>query len=112
MNQVAENEKSLAVAAGDVDVHGNGLITVVADGSWAKRSYKNKYNSLSAVAAIIGWRTKKILFIGVRNKYCTICRFIERNNKSWQDHKCFKNWTDSSTSMEGDILAEASKCMD
>lgn len=48
---VAE-EKRLAVEAGDVDSEGYPLITVVADGSWAKRSYRSNYSSLSGAVSI------------------------------------------------------------
>lgn len=59
--------------------------------------------------------------MAVRNKYCTICDRSKKeadksqdetevpNNEETQvatDHKCTKNWTGSSTSMEADILVE------
>ncbi|CAH2006518.1 unnamed protein product [Acanthoscelides obtectus] len=107
MKNAADEEKALAVTDGQVDANGVPLITVVADGSWAKRSYHSNYSSLSGAAAIIGYKTKKVLFLGVRNKYCTICKIAERANMSpTKPHKCFKNWTGSSSSMEADIIAE------
>jgi hypothetical protein len=53
------------------------------------------------VAIIIGKETKKLLHIGVRNKYCYLC-----NLKSSKPHTCFKNWDQDSQSMEGDIILE------
>ena len=44
-------------------------ITVIADGGWSKRSHKHSYNAKSGVAVIFGIHTKKLLFLGVRNKY-------------------------------------------
>lgn len=47
MVQAGREEARLAIEANDVDDEGYPLVTVVADGAWAKRSYKTKYNSLS-----------------------------------------------------------------
>lgn len=61
MKQAGETEKKLAIEAGDLSPDGVPMITVVADGSWAKRSYRSNYNSLSGTAAIIGCRTKQVI---------------------------------------------------
>lgn len=109
MTDAALEEKQLAVEAGDVNEHGIPLITVVCDGSWAKRSYRHQYNSLSGAAAIVGFRTRKVLYIGVRNKYCYTCKLNENNEDTEGkivEHKCYKNWNGSASSMEADILAE------
>ncbi|KAG8222472.1 hypothetical protein J437_LFUL002207, partial [Ladona fulva] len=71
--EAGKEEVRLAVEAGDVDMDGIPFITVVADGAWAKRCYRTNYSSLSGVVCIIGYRTRKVLFIGVRNKYCSVC---------------------------------------
>jgi len=42
-------EKKLAIEDGNLNSDGVPMITVVADGSWCKRSYKTKYDSLSGV---------------------------------------------------------------
>lgn len=48
-----EEEKKLAITAGDVDADdGIPFCTVVADGQWSKRSYKTKYDALSGVVRI------------------------------------------------------------
>ena len=77
-------------------------ITVITDGGWSKRTHKHSYNATGGVAIIIGKETKKLLHIGVRNKYCYLC-----NHKSSKPHRCFKNWDQDSQSMEGEDFLEA-----
>ena len=48
-------------------------ITVITDGGWSKRTHKYTYNAMGGVAIIIGEHPKRLLHIGVRNKYCYIC---------------------------------------
>ncbi|KMR04828.1 heterogeneous nuclear ribonucleoprotein l-like protein [Lasius niger] len=105
MKMAGEVEKQLALERNDV-INGIPYITVVADGSWMKRSYGNAYNSLSGIGAIIGYHTKKILFVGVRNKFCAICDVAERIGIEPKAHKCYKNFdrNASSTSMESDVI--------
>ncbi|KAJ8896659.1 hypothetical protein PR048_002003 [Dryococelus australis] len=79
ITEAAKEEAALAKEVGEVDKEGCPLITVVADGSWAKRSYKTKYDSLSGVV---------------------------KNSDSTPEHKCAKNWTDTSSSMEQDIIVD------
>ena len=79
MHEVAQEEIQLAREAGDV-IEVDGVeypcITVIVDGSWLKRSYRrSKYDSLSGCAVIIGNRTGKVLFMEVRNKFCSVCEF-------------------------------------
>ncbi|XP_024942124.1 uncharacterized protein LOC107269098 [Cephus cinctus] len=108
MTAAAEEEMKLAVTRGDVTKDGIAMIPVVADGSWMTRSYKTKYNSLAGVGAIVGYHTRKILFIGVRNKYCALCAYADAKDVEPRKHTCFKNWgsNKSSTSMESDAIAE------
>ena len=107
MSEAAIEEARIAREKGEVDKDGFPCITVVADGAWAKRSYKTKYDSLSGVAVIVGYETKKILFIGIRNKYCSFCDRLSRNPESeTREHICFKNWSGSSTAMESDAIVE------
>lgn len=62
IRKAGEEEKKLAIAAGDVDVDdGIPFCTVVADGQWSKRSYKTKYDALSGVV-------RKILFFSLSFK--------------------------------------------
>lgn len=54
----------------------------------------------------MGYKTKKVLFIGVRNKYCTVCKKAETMNRPPTKHECFKNWSGTSTAMEADIIVD------
>ncbi|XP_022163081.1 uncharacterized protein LOC111028658 isoform X2 [Myzus persicae] len=74
MKIAGEEERRLAIEAGSVDIDGIPMCTVVADEQWSKRSYKTKYDALSGVATIIGYRSRKILFVGIRNRFCVICQ--------------------------------------
>lgn len=111
MKMAGEVEKQLAVERNEV-INGIPYITVVADGSWAKRSYGTAYDSLSGVGAIIGYRTRKVLYVGIRNKFCIKCYIAERKGLVAKDHKCYKNFDRnvSSTRMESDAIAEGFKC--
>lgn len=55
---------------------------------------------------IIGAETKKILFLGIRNKVCSACMFYKKNNLSIKKHECSLNFTGPSTAMEQDIIVE------
>lgn len=110
MYQAGVEEKEIAIAKGNVDPDGIPFITVVVDGSWAKRSYRTNYNSLSGVACIIGFETKKVLFLGIRNAYCCVCAVAKNKNIDPKEHQCFKNWGKSSTAMEADGIVEGFKC--
>ena len=85
---------------------------VVVDGSCMTRSYGTNYNSLSGSAVIIGLRTQKVLFIGIRNKYCSKCAFAERSGARPKNHFCYKNWDRNapSAAMESDAILEGFKC--
>jgi len=47
-----------------------------------------------------------VLFIGIRNKYCSTCQKAEELKKSTSPHLCYKNWTGTSTAMESDIIVD------
>ncbi|EFN85639.1 hypothetical protein EAI_17609, partial [Harpegnathos saltator] len=53
----------------------------------------------------------KIIFVGIRNKFCTVCDIAERKVIKPRAHKCYKNFdrNASSTSMESDAIAEGFK---
>ncbi len=104
----AAEEKKLAIERGSF-FEGVPAITVIVDGGWSKRSHKHSYNAKSGVAIIIGKETGKILYIGVRNKYCSVCIQADRAGKDPQVHECHKNWDGPSASMETDILVEGFK---
>jgi len=53
IKKAGEEERKLAIEAGDVGDDGIPFCTVVADGQWSKRSYKSKYDALSGVVYYI-----------------------------------------------------------
>lgn len=95
--EALQEEVDLAIAAGDVDSKGNALIAVICDAGWGKRSYGKKFNSLSGCAVLIGVRTKKIVFFGVRNKYCHTCKIAESKHTPVNNHICNINYTGPSS---------------
>ena len=84
-----KQERELAVLNG---CYHNGVpaITLVVDTEWSKRSHKHSYNVKSGVGVIFGAATKKLLFIGVRNKYCSVCAASEHHNLPTPSHQRFK----------------------
>ncbi|KAF4528913.1 hypothetical protein B566_EDAN017330 [Ephemera danica] len=108
MQAAAAVEKNYAAAMGKITSDLKAKITVIADGCWPKRSYKTNYSSLSGVATIIGAYTKKVLYYGVKNKYCSICAQAKKKDMDPPTHKCYKNWgsNQSSTSMEAAVVSE------
>lgn len=63
---------------------------------------------MNSYACIVGVRTKKILYIGVRNKYCCVCQASKKNGNEI-NHLCYKNWNSPSTPMEADIIVDGFK---
>ncbi|CAN8014726.1 unnamed protein product, partial [Ixodes persulcatus] len=51
MKEAGVEEARMARECGEVDGEGYPLITVIADGAWSKRSYKNKYDASSGVVS-------------------------------------------------------------
>lgn len=105
MKAAGQEERQLAIQKGSYhqDVP---AIAVIVDGGWSKRTHKHSYNAKSGVAVIIGKATGKLLFLGVRNKYCATCSRASKKGEEPQQHSCFKNWDGSSSSMETDIILE------
>ncbi|KAJ8914141.1 hypothetical protein NQ315_016219 [Exocentrus adspersus] len=99
----------MAVEKNQVDETGAVWTTVYLDGGWSHRSYGHNYNAASGTAVIIGKLTGKLLYLGVRNKYCSICARATNRRDFAQAHLCFKNWTGSSGAMESDIVVEGFK---
>ncbi|XP_052131331.1 uncharacterized protein LOC113210376 [Frankliniella occidentalis] len=106
MQEAGEEERRLAIEAGDVCEDGTPWIRVVADGMWCKRCYKNKYDALSGCASIVGYRTGKVLFYAVRNKFCQICTLARKRRRTPKRHQCFKDFEGASTKMETEIILE------
>ncbi|KAB0804909.1 hypothetical protein PPYR_01879 [Photinus pyralis] len=84
MENAAVDDKNLAIENADVDLDGMPWITGV----------------------IIGKRTGRILYMGVRNKFCIICTKSQNANVEVPTHTYFRNWTGSSVAMESDIIVE------
>ena len=98
-----EEEQRLATERGDFH-QGVQAITAVADRGWSKRCHKHSYNAKSGVAVIFGQCTKKLLFVGVHNKYCAVCSMAEKQEKEAPQHRCYCNWSRSYAVMESDIV--------
>ena len=100
-----QKERELAIQRGSY--HNTvPAITVVVDGGWSKRSHGHSYNANSGVGVIFGAETKGLLFIGVRNKYCSVCAIYTRRGIPIPEHNCYRNWSGSSCSMEANIILE------
>ncbi len=74
--EAGQEERKLAMDAGDADPDNVPFITVICDGSWAHRSFGHKYTSNSGCAVIIGARTQKILFLGFRSFVLCVLEMI------------------------------------
>lgn len=97
----------LALRNGDVTETSISYITVIVDGGWSHRSFGHRYTASSGVACVIGWRIKKLLYVGVRNKYYYTCEYRKRNNISTEHEVCYKNWNGTSAAMVSDMIVEA-----
>lgn len=96
MQAAGKMERELAIQRNSFH-QGVPAITVIVDAGWSKRTHKHTYNALSGVGVIFGQQTGKLLYLGVRNKFCASC---SKGTK----HTCFKNWKESSSAMETDII--------
>ena len=101
--QAGYKEKQIAIE--NYEYHqGIPAITVIVDGGWSKRSHEHSFNANSGVGVIFGATTKKLIYMGVKNKYCAVCSIAQRRETKPSCHMYFKNCTGSSTSMEADII--------
>lgn len=107
--EALNEEIRLAKENNEVDAGGNALISVEFDGSWEKRAYTGNFSSLSGCAAIIGLRTKKILYSAVKKKYCHICKIAASRNITPRQHDCKKNYDGPSSGMETQIIIDGFK---
>ena len=106
MTGAGQEEKCQAVSKNHFH-QGVPYISVVADGGWSKCStHKHSYNAKSGVAVIVGLHTKKLLFLGVCNKYCSVCAVAEDKRQKTPQHVCYSNRNGSSCAMESDIFVE------
>lgn len=110
MREAAEEEARAAIDRGDVDpIDGIPFITVVTDEAWSKRSYNRNFTALSGVGAIVGAYTGKVLWIGVRNKYCVKCVRAMNKGVTAAPHLCTKNFTGPSSEMEWETILDGFK---
>ena len=86
-------KKKLAVQQDNYNDDRVPTITVVVVGGWSKR---HSYYPNSGIRVIFGAATKGLHFIGVRDKYCSVCAISNRRATPIPDHKCFHNWSGSS----------------
>lgn len=107
MKEAGREEIQLASERGEcMDAEGYWRIPVIVDGGWGKRSYGHYYSSNSGVAVIIGRYTRKILHIGIKNKFCAVCQRAENRKEKADSHRCPRNWSSTSTGMERDIIVQ------
>ena len=107
MRQAGQEERQIAISK-NRSCLGDPVITIILDGGGVNVPL-NTYNVKSGVGVIIGLETQKILFMGVRNKYCSICSHTDDP----PPHTCYKNWDGSSSAMESSIIAEGfQKCIE
>ncbi|KAJ8875932.1 hypothetical protein PR048_023840 [Dryococelus australis] len=109
VEQAAEEERQYAIEEGHVNKDGVSYVTVIVDGGWSHLSYGHSYVAKSGVAILAGKKTGKLLFLGLRNMYCSICSPAETRKQKPNEHNCYKNWSSCSSTMESDILFEGFK---
>lgn len=95
MIAAGQEEKRLAILNGEIDKEGYPVITVIADGSWAKRSYKSGFSSASGTGCIVGLRTKRYYFLAFATHTVVYVLMSQRLKVDVVEHRCFKNWRDS-----------------
>lgn len=59
---------------------------------------------------IVSAETGRILFLKVKNVYCSKCEWAKRNKKEASDHTCLCNHKGSATAMEQAAIAEGFAC--
>ena len=95
MVKAGQEEKNMAITKKEM-FEGVPAISVTVDGGWSKRPHKHSYNAKSGVAVIIGNATRKLLYLVVRNKYCSICTVALNKGSPPSKHRCYRNWDGSS----------------
>ena len=76
MNIADKQEEEMAIAENHYH-QGVPYVSVVADGGWSK------HNAMSRVAVIFGLKSKRLLFLGVRNKYCSVWSVAEHKGQTY-----------------------------
>ncbi|CAG9820787.1 unnamed protein product [Phaedon cochleariae] len=73
--------------------------------SMHQKTFANEMVSVKK-GIIIGAETKKPLFLGIRNKFCSLCSYYEKHELPQKKHECALNFNGPSTAMEQDIIVE------
>nr|CAD7257524.1 unnamed protein product [Timema shepardi] len=81
------------------------VVSINLNSSWAAQSWEAARLG-NGRGVIIGAETNKVLFLGVRNSFCSFCAHHKENKKTIPDHICYKNYTGPATGMEQDIIVE------
>ena len=105
-NRARVRQHMIEVHGAVPDEHVRVGIMVSADGSWPIRGF----SSASGQGALIYENgdafPPTVVTQACRGKYCAKCHWYETVEPTWACpvHECPRNWTDSSKSMEADIL--------
>lgn len=100
MFKVAEKKARIDRLNGKVDYDRILCVTVTANESWARRSYKDHYSSLPSIVMIVNiLEFEKILFFFFHWVSCVLVVPC--------DHKCFKNLYGLTTQMKSDAIVES-----
>ncbi|KAK4885611.1 hypothetical protein RN001_001882 [Aquatica leii] len=96
MIETEKQEKAIAIKESKVVADRTLFITLIVDWSWSHRSHGHRYFANLGVACVMGAKTKKLLYLGVRNKYCAMCLYLKKQEQEKVHDHYFKNWLDSS----------------
>ena len=110
MQQVAEEEKQHAIATNSFH-QGVPSITVVVDGGWSKWTHKHSYNAKSGLAVIFGSHIRRLLFIGVCNKFCAVCAVSENKGNDAPQHSTDATATGQSAQQPWKVTSLQTVCL-
>ena len=104
MKMTGKLEMQFAVERNEI-INNHPYITVVAD-VVGQRSHMAKIVPMIHFPELelLLVTARRKFFIGIRNKFCTVCHMAEREGLEAKNHKCFKNFDRnvSSARMESD----------
>ena len=105
-NRARVRKHMIDVHGADLDEHGRVGMMVSADGSWPIRGFSSASGQGALIYEDGDAFPPTIVAQARRGKYCAKCHWYETVEPTWvcPVHECPRNWTDSSKSMEADIL--------
>jgi zona occludens toxin (predicted ATPase) len=59
--------------------------------------------------SIISYKTKKVLFVGIQNRYCMVCKRATNRKIEIPNHFCFLKWKQGATNIEANVIVKVSK---